>query len=257
MQPGPTLFLAPHYDDVALSCGGTAATWAARGEAPAIVTVFASELVHGMVGEFAAWKHERWGLDDIDAVQQTRRDEDQRAARWLGCSLRWLGLPDAIYRGERYGGDGALYAEPHPEERALPQHLAEELRHLPEWRAGMAVAVPLGIGQHVDHQIVFETGRLLAAAGVPVWAYEDLPYAIHTPSATQDRLAQVGAQVGAAVLVPVAEGFEAKLEAVAGYVSQLPVIFRFTDDFRRALRQHAQQLGGALGPCERFWRVQG
>jgi LmbE family N-acetylglucosaminyl deacetylase len=255
MRPGPTLFISPHYDDVALSCGGTAATWSARGQAPAIVTVFASELVHGMVGEFAAWKHERWGLQDIDDVQETRRAEDESAARQLGCSLRWLGLPDAIYRGERYGGDGALYSDPHPEERALPTHLAEELRHLPEWREGMSVAVPLGIGQHVDHQIVFETGRLLAAAGVPVWAYEDLPYAIHTPGATAARLAQIGGQVGDEVLVPVRDGLDAKLEAVASYASQLPVIFRFTSDFRAALRSHAEQAGGARGPCERFWPV--
>ncbi|HZY20263.1 MAG TPA: PIG-L family deacetylase [Ramlibacter sp.] len=251
----PALFLAPHYDDVALSCGGTAASFAAAGHPPHIVTVFASELVHGMVGGFAAWKHERWGLRDPDAVHATRRAEDERAARTLGCSLRWLGLPDAIYRGDRYASDGALYGDLHPEEHALADHLAEEVLHLPEWSQGMLAVVPLGVGRHVDHQLVFAAGRRLAARGVEVWAYEDLPYGIHTPSALPARLQELGAAVGPALLQPVGPGLPAKLEAIAAYATQVPVIFRFTSDFRSAVRAHALAAGGESGPAERFWRV--
>ena len=32
-------------------------------------------------------------------------DEDADAALALGAELRWLGLPDAIYRGDRYTSD--------------------------------------------------------------------------------------------------------------------------------------------------------
>ena len=181
LQPGPALFLQPHYDDVALSCGATVAAWAAAGSQPRMVTVFASELVEGMVGEFAERKHSRWNVSDLDAVPATRRSEDERAAAALGCSVRWLGLPDAIYRGDRYTSDASLYGAPHPEELPLADHLAEELLRLPEWRPGSDVFVSLGVGDHVDHQLVFEAGRRLAQRGVRVWAYEDLPYGIHTP----------------------------------------------------------------------------
>lgn len=256
MIPAPAVFVQPHYDDAALSCGGTAAACAAAGQAPRIVTVFASELVDAMVGPFAAWKHARWQLDDPDAVQQARRSEDEAAAAALGCGLRWLGLPDAIYRGDRYGSDAELYGALHDEEPALAAHLGQELRQLPEWRPGNRVFVPLAVGSHVDHQLVFEAGRQLARAGVEVFAYEDLPYAIHTPDALDRRLAEVGAAVGAPVLVPLApDALARKLEAVGCYASQLPVIFRFTDDFRGALVQHARRVGGALGPAERFWPV--
>jgi LmbE family N-acetylglucosaminyl deacetylase len=63
-----------------------------------MVTVFASELLPQMVGPFAAWKHEHWKLTDPNQVLEARRAEDAAAARTLGCSVRWLGLPDAIYR---------------------------------------------------------------------------------------------------------------------------------------------------------------
>lgn len=255
LRPARALFLQPHYDDVALSCGGTAAAWAAAGQMPHIVTVFASELVHAMVGEFAAWKHSRWQLADPDAVHAARRAEDERAARVLGCSIRWLGLPDAIYRGERYTSDASLYGPLHPEEHALADHLAEELWHLPEWRADMQVFVPLGVGDHVDHQLVFEAGRRLAACGVAVWAYEDLPYGIHTPAALAQRLQRLGAQVGPGAQVPVAATLDVKMEAIAAYATQLPVIFRFTDDYQGAIGAHALRAGRGELPVERFWPV--
>lgn len=254
MAPGAALFLQPHYDDVALSCGATVARYARAGCAPALVTVFASEVVHAMVGDFAAWKHARWQLHDVDAVVDTRRREDAAAAQVLGATLRWLGLPDAIYRVGRYRSDAELYGPLREEEKALASHLAQELKHLPEWREGNQVFVPLGVGSHVDHQLVFEAGRCLAAFGVQVWAYEDLPYGIHSPEALDARLAQVGAAVGPAIHLPAEETLLAKLEAVACYASQLPVIFRFTSDYREALRVHAQSTGGGV-PAERFWPV--
>lgn len=248
MVPAPSaaLFLQPHYDDVALSCGGTAARFPRDGFAPCIVTVFASEVVDAMVGPFARWKHQRWGI----AVVAARRHEDACAAAALGCQIRWLGMPDAIYRGDRYTADGGLYGIPHAEEEAFATHLCEELMHLPEWRSGNQVFVPLGVGNHVDHQLVFEVGCALAARGVPVWAYQDLPYAIHTPQGVAQRLARVGKRLEPAIEAPVSDTLAQKLEAVACYASQLPVIFRFCSDWRQALVQHAQGVGSGV-PAER------
>jgi LmbE family N-acetylglucosaminyl deacetylase len=255
--PGPAIFLQPHYDDVALSCGGTVAVLADQGCGPRMITVFAGELVDEMVGEFAAWKHARWGVEDAEAVQAVRRDEDAAAAGVLGCPVRWLGLPDAIYRGERYRSDPELFGSLRAEELELAAHLAEEVRALPEWRPGSRVFVPLGAGSHVDHQLVFEAGRRLAAAGVEVWAYEDCPYAIHTPSGVTSRLAQVGSGVGEPVVVPIGEHLGRRIAAIGRYRTQVPVIFRFTDDYADAVTAFAREVGGPLGPAERFWPVRG
>jgi LmbE family N-acetylglucosaminyl deacetylase len=252
LTTGPALFVQPHYDDVPLSCGSTLALLAARGHEPHMVTVFASEMVEEMVGEFAAWKHERWNLTDPDQVLATRREEDAAAARALGCQVRWLGLPDAIYRN-RYTCDAELFGPLPEEELDLAAFLAEEILHLPEWREGTRVFVPLGIGSHVDHQLVFEAGRCLAARGVEVYAYEDCPYAIHTPAGRQTRLATLADVVGAPLIVPIAETLEQRLEAIACYRSQVPVIFRFTPHFRSAVTDFARTIGEERGPAERFW----
>lgn len=255
-KPGPALFIQPHYDDVPLSCGGTVALMAERGNGAHMVTVFAGELVDEMVGEFAAWKHSRWKVADPEKVQRVRRAEDAAAARALGCDIRWLGLPDAIYRGDRYKSDSELFGSLRNEEMDLAAHLAEEIVHLPEWREGTRVFVPLGIGAHVDHQLVFEAGRHLAARGVEVYAYEDCPYAIHTPAGVAARLAALGDAVGEPFAIPIGATLDRRLEAIACYKSQVPVIFRFTDDFRRSIASFAQTRGVEGEPAERFWPVQ-
>ncbi len=254
--PGPCLFIQPHYDDVPLSCGGTVALHATRREAQ-IVTVFASGLVDEMVGPFAAWKHERWNLTDVDAVQETRRGEDAAAAGVLGCPVRWLGLPDAIYRGERYSSDDELFGPLRAEELELAEHLAEELRGLPEWRPGTRVFVPLAVGAHVDHQLVFEAGRHLAGSGVTVFAYEDCPYVIHSPAALAVRLTEVGAHLEDSVVVDIEATLPQRLAAIACYHSQLPVIFRFTDDPAAAVTRFARSLGDDGTAAERFWPLKG
>lgn len=149
---------------------------------------------------------------------EARRSEDAAAARALGCTVCWLGLPDAIYR-DRYTSDQELFGPLPAEERELASHLAEEIRHLPEWREGNRAFVPLGVGSHVDHQFVFETGRRLAAQGVEVYAYEDCPYAIHTPEGQRTRLAAVEGKVGELVLAPIEETLEQRPEAIACFSS--------------------------------------
>jgi LmbE family N-acetylglucosaminyl deacetylase len=58
------------------------------------------------------------------------------------------------------------------------------------------------------------------------------------------------------VLVHIADTLEQRLEAIACYASQVPVIFRFTQDFRDAVTVFAREVGGDLGPAERFWPIQ-
>ena len=45
----------------------------------------------------------------MDAVRDQRQSEDLGAAAILSTQTRWLGIPDAIYRGERHISDDDLY----------------------------------------------------------------------------------------------------------------------------------------------------
>ena len=101
---------------------------------------------------------------------------------------------------------------------ALP--LAEELQGLSEWRPDNVVFVLLGIGSHINHQPTFEAGRELTTAGLRVFAYDDCPYAIHTPAGLPARLAQVGDAIGESLLVRIEATLDQCLAAIACYASQ-------------------------------------
>jgi hypothetical protein len=135
--------------------------------------------------------------------------------------------------------------------------IADEIMSLPEWEEGTTVYVPLAIGDHVDHQITFAAGQLLAARGIPVFAYEDCPYAIHSPHRVAPRLEALGEQIGPPIAMPTPTTLARRIAAIDAYTTQVPVIFRFTDDMPGAVTAHAETVGGELGPAERYWPVRG
>jgi LmbE family N-acetylglucosaminyl deacetylase len=250
---GAAIFLSPHYDDVALSCGGTVARLADSGPTPLIVTVFAGTILDELLTEFATWKHARWSIASVDEVQTQRQAEDLVAAALLGCRVQWLGYPDAIYRANRYSSDAELFGAIDRTEHGLIELITDEVRSLPEWRDEITIYVPLGVGEHVDHQLIYAVGQQLAAGGTRVLAYEDCPYAIHTPAAVERRLARLAGEVGPAEYVAIGAAIERRINAIYAYQSQLPVIFRFSSDVATTILTHARHIGGLIGPAERFW----
>jgi hypothetical protein len=130
------LLLSPHYDDVALSCGGSVALFSERGPEPLVVTIFGGEVIDDVWGDFARSKHTRWALNNMDAGRERRQAEVAAAAATLGARTRWLGFPDAIYRGDRNAADLELYGRVRPVERPLAKLARTEIQSLPEWQSG-------------------------------------------------------------------------------------------------------------------------
>src|SRR3954449_7408206 len=93
------IYLSPHLDDAALSCGGQIFAASQGGERVLIVTITAGNPV-GSVSSYAASLHSRWEL--VDATE-ARRQEDLAACAILGAeSLHWA-VPDCIYRVDAQG----------------------------------------------------------------------------------------------------------------------------------------------------------
>jgi len=166
------LFLSPHLDDAILSCAGRILRHAARGERVVLLTVFS----HADPQDTANWA--------------ARRREDEAAAARLHAQARWLGLPDAPFRDPAYAGfDFDVLSGPHaPGDAAWRERVAERLRDEVRMLRPTVVYAPLGVGDHVDHRLVFEAAADLHPA---LRGYEDHPYAL-VPHAVRRRLDALG-----------------------------------------------------------------
>jgi LmbE family N-acetylglucosaminyl deacetylase len=239
-RPVRQVFVQPHFDDVALACGGAVAAHAAAGDPTLVVTVFsAGPARFRPLGALAKQLHAQWGTGTASA--QVRSREDEEAADVLGADPIRLGFRDATYRAHRYGSWERLYGPPHRRDAPMPKRLASALLPL-----GMPEPTcwyfPLGRSGHVDHVLVRAAGDLLVQRGAEVSFYEDFGGSVD--EAKDDSLGALthGLQADD---VDSTEWFSVKVQAVACYRSQLVGLFGSTD------------VAGALDASrdhERFWR---
>lgn len=261
-RPERHLFLSPHYDDIALSTGGVVRALADAGRQPETIVIFGSEPDPGQeLTSFATAMHEGWGLDASEVIA-SRQAEERVASAHLGASQRVLPFRDAIYREDYYLSDDDLFGTPHAAEAGLPAAIVDALDLPASPDPGIRLYAPLAIGNHVDHQHAFDAAVSLAGAGWNIWFYEDAPYSLSSGS-LDARLADVAPATTLAVAarMPVESAWDAKIDAIMSYPSQLDTIFSVyvgisptRAGIDRALRERAQALGdGAL--VERFWAV--
>ena len=111
------IYLSPHLDDVAYSCGGLVWSQTSAGDAASIWTVCAGDPPDTDLSPHAATIHARWDLGE-DVIAK-RRLEDIEACRIMGASQRHFYIPDAIYRaGLRSNSDpGGIEREYYYQER--------------------------------------------------------------------------------------------------------------------------------------------
>ncbi len=258
-RPNQHIFLSPHYDDIALSCGGTARLAARAGARPQIALVFGSEPdLSQPLTDFAEEMHRGWGLDTT-AVIAGRRAEEAAASAILGADDLFLPFHDAIYRGTHYTSNDILFSTPAESEANLPGRIVDELGLGGLATSHARIYAPLAIGNHVDHQLAFEAGRELANADWEVWFYEDLPYALK-PERLEARLTALAGQIEQAALVDVSNVWADKISAIMAYPSQLSTIFDYVavghtrEAIDDAMSGYARSVGNGT-PVERFWKL--
>ena len=122
------IYISPHLDDVALSCGGLVWEQTQSGDQVGIWTVCAGDPPPGPFSAFAQSLHNRWG--NSRAAIEERRNEDIISCTFLGASYRHFDIPDCIYRRtEIHPGEPGASAEfLYPSEESLfgPLHPADE-----------------------------------------------------------------------------------------------------------------------------------
>jgi len=252
-------YLAPHLDDAVLSCGGLIHRQLQKGESVLVVTVFAGTPRYTDLSAFASFLHGTWDLGpDPVAV---RRAEDIRALATLGADHLHLDRQDCIYRRAPTGGDWFYSSRDdilggiHPGEAHLEEDLAEELRAILPSSAGSTLCAPLGVGQHVDHQIVHGCALLLLLEGHDVRFFEDYPYALREGKLDKALREPPGGDWSPYLEALSPEDLAAKIRAINEYGSQLGLLFGGRAEAEEATRAFAASLGAEGGYAERYWQL--
>lgn len=219
------IFLSPHFDDAVYACGGTLGVQVSVGLRPLVITIFAGIPDNSMTpGPLTAQVLRGMGFRPQEAQQAVlaRRQEDARALDYLHADYLWLDYPDAIFRGNPsfYTQESQLIGdEVHPSDLFIDRQLAERLVALHDRLPDAIWYAPLGIGRHVDHQIVSSAADRLIQLGANVKLYEDFPYVLQK-GALEARLKEFGNTLEPA-LVEMSEMLPVRQEAAEMYVSQV------------------------------------
>jgi LmbE family N-acetylglucosaminyl deacetylase len=234
------IFLSPHFDDVALSCGGFVHSLTQQGHHVEIWTIMAGFPPDEDHSEFARQNHYAWGMAGAQAIRM-RMVEDQAACSILGARPRHWHWPDAIYRREV---DGSLPLVNNNEELfgKLPEQgvIVEIIQMLrDEVTQDTQVVFPIGVGNHIDHRAVSKAGEVFNRRS---FYYVDYPYILQNfghPFFKDICLEKLPLMLSQAAL-------DAWQAAVLCYQSQLSGFWRDEAEARLALRNYAAGGGGGL-----------
>jgi LmbE family N-acetylglucosaminyl deacetylase len=167
------IYVSPHFDDAAASCGGRISKQLHAGEKILVVTVFT-----GLTGHKT--KPSKRILESTVAYE-LRREEDAQAMQRLGADFLWLEYPEFLFRSRipmsRYW---PVFRNTRVNRR-LCRVLRSDLEVICQKTGCQNLIIPMAAGQHMDHQIVFEVGVDLIRQGENAFGvafYEDYPYAL-------------------------------------------------------------------------------
>lgn len=212
------LFLSPHYDDAVYSCGGMIYQLVQQGENVTILTVMAGRPTLPLPDTpVLKDNHQRWHAGD-DPVT-VRRAEDQNAAKILGAKTQYLNIPDCIYRVVNtealYPSEESLWGDVHPDDPALTALQGIKLNDV------QILYAPMGIGKHVDHQLVRNWAWNIAkTSALPVKFYQDYPY-MRQKEAVNLALGYFDSSLELEKIKISEQAMQQKIHAMAAYTSQI------------------------------------
>ncbi len=242
------IFLSPHLDDIAFSCGGLVWDLVNNGDNIEIWTICAGDPPEDNLSSLAKELHQNWGLG-MDPVR-IRREEDQKACQIIGANPRYFSYLDCIYRktpaGEfYYTSEEGIFGGLDPREADLIERLTEQLRgELPE---GARVVAPLGIGNHVDHEL---TRKAVNRLGIPLTFYADYPYAREDQGREILDFMEGSAEWQSEEFPISDEGLERWILAARTYDTQISTFWADQEDLAKQIREFAAFQGGF-----KLWRA--
>lgn len=238
------IFISPHFDDVALSCGGLVWYLTQQSHLVEVWTLMAGLPPDGPYSDLAKQNHLAWGMSGERAIRM-RKAEDHAACEVLGAQARHFNWQDAIYRFDPASGDALVNSDESLFSKQPEAKLVEEIFMMLEKEIpGEAeLVLPMGIGNHIDHRAVSLAGEKL---GRTDYFYVDYPYILENFDASHFK-------EGSWTKWPSVLNQEALKnwqDAVLCYASQLSAFWRDKAETRLALRNYLAGGGGRLWRSE-------
>jgi hypothetical protein len=199
------LFVSPHLDDAVFSSATRILREVDGGADVTVTTVFS----HARPRSAARQEY------------VARREEDHIALGLIGARPLWLGLLDAPCRSPFYNSFRRIILETAPGDGEYVQVVRTRIAELVDEMNPDAIYLPMGVGNHIDHRLVFAAGSMLTL-NCQCYFYEDQPYALVRFS-VQMRLREIGAApFGRAAQASQKAGFLRSFRAAAYVRRYLP-----------------------------------
>jgi LmbE family N-acetylglucosaminyl deacetylase len=250
------VFISPHFDDAVLSCGGALHQLVKAGQTVWVMTMMAGlfngDLPHTPILEDL---HQRWKAGENPLL--TRQIEDVNALQSLQVELIHIPLLDCVYRladdVALYPSEESLFGEVHPNDYAT--HFLEDVG-LPFKDSPQVVYIPLGVGHHVDHQIIRDWGLELLRQKpdhITVKFYAEYPY-LNTDHAIDEALEYFSISLTSNNVILDADDIREKMNAIAYYESQISTFWKSIEAMEDDVKQSSThpQTGEYV---ERFWDI--
>lgn len=243
------IYLSPHLDDVAFSCAGTICTSIAQGFRILVVTLFAAD-PQPPFPPLAQAYHQLWQVSEGISPYQTRKAEDKEAMSALGVDYLWLNWLEVIYRIPDLSDLSDINAF-----RTDFQHdpifltLCQWLVDLHSAYPNATLVVPLSIGGHRDHRLLFQAA-LCVLDHAALLFFEDFPYVAYQP----EELTEVVKLHNLMSLDrDISHCLKHRIQVAGLYQSQLSTLFFPPSSYQDMIRAYTRI--GEQGHCvERYWR---
>lgn len=173
------LFISTHFDDAIFSCGQIINKFTESGVICDVLTVFGKEYL-GCKNDFINRIHRGWGFNDNDNVVFKRKIEDKEAVKSVGANQIVLSFLDCIYRknnGQFIIKEKRDLFVAKTNEITLIDEIESTIKKVIFKNGYSEVYLPLGVGTHIDHQVVSKLK--LDNTNINVFYYADFPYSLY------------------------------------------------------------------------------
>lgn len=233
IQDSRILVLSPHYDDLAFSLGGFLSKYHDQANFVCL-NVFTKSSYSPYVS-----------MESISEISTARKKENDLYCERFNIESISLDFFDCSCRG--YDDDSELAANPNEDE--IFSEVQNELNQTLSQTNYDWLFCPLGVGNHIDHQIVLSIVLKQYSKLGATFFYEDLPYANSFDNKQVLTYCQKKIKSNFYTNIDISDFLNSKIESICLYRSQVG------DREERMIREYANYLGPQDSKIERLWFV--